>query len=115
MIRAVRLSTKLLCGALLLTTDAIAQTSDLNPTRSETDAFLAADEDQDTVLQFAEFKTFIRLMARTGQPTARQVKTFGAYRFAFRIADKNRDGVVSPLELRAADDTHRAGQTAEQN
>lgn len=89
---------------------ASAQSPGLNPTQNEIDAFVTADTSKDAVLQFTEFKTFIGLMARAGQPTARQVQTFRAYRYAFRISDKNRDGVVSPDELRAADDAHRAGE-----
>lgn len=88
---------------------AAAQSPGLNPTAGEIDAFVAADANKDAVLQFAEFKTFIRLMAKAGQPTARQVRTFGVYRYAFGIADKDGNGVVSPDELRAADDAHRAG------
>ena len=89
---------------------ASAQSSGLNPTSDEIDAFLQSDANQDGVLTKREFKTFVRAMARTGQPTARQIRFFGAYGIAFAIADLNDDGIVTPEELRAADDDHQAGK-----
>ncbi len=88
----------------------VAQADDLNPTPHETQAFLAADRNRDALLEFSEFKTFVRLMAKTGQPTARQIRFFSAYRYAFGVADRNDDQVVSPAELRQADDAHQAGE-----
>ncbi|MCL6282244.1 hypothetical protein M3P21_01770 [Ruegeria sp. 2012CJ41-6] len=102
-------------GAALVPVGATAQSPGLDPTPAEIDAFLAADANKDALLQLSEFKTFVRLMADAGQPTARQVRMFAAYRFAFRITDKNRDRVVSPDELRAADDAHQRGEGAGHN
>lgn len=76
----------------------------------EVSAFITADTDKDGNLTRTEFKVFVREMARVGQPTARQIRTFGAYGFAFRITDGNRDGVLSPEEMRNADTDHRAGR-----
>ncbi len=86
------------------------QTVAVEPKPSETQAFLASDINRDAKLQFAEFKTFVRLMAASGQPTAQKVRFFSAYRFAFGVADKNKDQAVSPEELRVADDRFQAGE-----
>lgn len=87
-----------------------AQDAAFEATQFEVDAFILADRDKDGLLSRAEFKTFVREMAKADQPTAKQIKMFGAYWLAFIITDKNKDGVVSPIELRSADDTHRAGE-----
>lgn len=76
--------------------------------RGEVDAFVRADANRDGVLSFAEFRVFVRLMAASGQSTAVTIRTFGAYRLAFRRVDANRDGLASPGELRRADDGFRA-------
>ena len=47
-------------------------------------------------------------LAAAGQPTARQIRFFGAYRYAFGIADADGNGLVTPLELRSADNDFRA-------
>ncbi len=103
------------CAVALAPVSAPAQSSDLNPTATEVDAFLTADVNQDALLHLSEFRTFIRLMAEAGQPTARQIRMFAAYRFAFGITDKNNDQRVSPDELRAADDAHQRGEGAGHN
>ncbi len=76
-------------------------------TEGEVDAFVIADENRDGMLSFPEFREFVRQMARTGQPTARLIRTFAAYRIAFRRVDLNEDGFASPAELRSADDDFR--------
>ncbi len=76
----------------------------------EVSAFGQADRNRDGVLSRSEFPTFVRAMAATGQSTARQIRTFGAYGFAFGITDANGDGVVTPAELRSADNAHRSGR-----
>ncbi|MEP3278689.1 MAG: hypothetical protein ABJN26_25225 [Stappiaceae bacterium] len=80
----------------------------LNPTKSEINAFVVADKNEDRVLSKSEFKTFVKAMAAAGQSTARKIRFFGAYGYAFSIVDKNADGIVSPNELRSADDDFRA-------
>lgn len=76
---------------------------------AEVDAFARADTNRNGVLTLPEFRVFVRHMAAAGQPTARQIRTFAAYRMAFGIVDTNNDGVASPEELRRADTDHRAG------
>ncbi|WP_432675357.1 hypothetical protein [Nioella aestuarii] len=73
-------------------------------TEGEVDAFVVADTNRDGLLSFPEFREFVRQMARTGQPTARLIRNFAAYRIAFRRVDVNEDGFASPSELRSADD-----------
>ena len=77
-------------------------------TEVETRSFLAADVNKDLVLNRKEFRTFVQLMADAGQSTSKTIRAFGAYGYAFGIADRDKDGVVSPHELRAADDEYRA-------
>lgn len=77
-------------------------------TSDEVNAFLGADLNKDLVLDRSEFKTFILLMAQAGQSTSKTVRAFNAYGYAFKITDKNRDGVITPQELRSADDEFRA-------
>lgn len=77
---------------------------------TEVQAFMAADRNGDGVLSPAEFRAFIQAMARAGQPTARRIRFFGAYDYAFSIVDTDADGVVTPSELRRGDDSHRFGQ-----
>jgi hypothetical protein len=76
-------------------------------TEGEVDAFVVADANRDGMLSFPEFREFVRQMARTGQPTARLIRNFAAYRIAFRRVDANEDGFASPAELRSADDDFR--------
>lgn len=76
-------------------------------TQAETVAFIKADRNQSYSLDKNEFKVFVREMALTGQSTAKTIVAFKAFAFAFKIADKNRDGVISPQELRNADNNHR--------
>ncbi|PUB18613.1 EF-hand domain-containing protein [Yoonia sediminilitoris] len=84
-----------------------AQQGPIAATSVEVDAWVAADGNTDARLDRTEFEVFVRAMAETGQTTARQIRMFGAFGFAFGIADKDNDGFVSPGELRAADDNHR--------
>lgn len=72
---------------------------------SEVDAFVLADADGDGVLVLSEFRVFVRHMAEAGQPTARLIRRFAAYRIAFARVDADRDGRATPSELRSADDT----------
>lgn len=82
----------------------------LNPTAEEIDAFLSADHDADQNLTPVEFRVFVDAMAEAGQTTAQTIRFFGAYGFAFSTVDANEDGRLDPAELRAADDSYRAGE-----
>jgi len=73
------------------------------PSQAEIDAYKAADENRDGHLSRAEFRQFVRLMAKQGNSKARQIRFFRAYGFAFGIADRNRDGRIAPAELIKAD------------
>ena len=97
-----------LCG--FCPASAWADSDTLNPTTDEVNAFVLADQNQDGLLNRDEFRIFVRAMAETGQPTARQIRMFRAYGLAFRITDKDDDGILTPAELRNADDDHRAGK-----
>ncbi|WP_424990908.1 hypothetical protein [Fluviibacterium sp. S390] len=99
-----------LLGAALIAAAPLWATEDLRPTQGEIDAFVLADADRDQSLTQPEFKTFVQAMAQQGQPTARQIRFFGVYGLAFSIADGDKDGRITPDELRQADDRHRAGQ-----
>lgn len=96
----------------LVLTSPTAQASDLNPTAAEIDAFLGADLDQDRHLNMDEFRAFVAAMADAGQSTSQTIRFFGVYEFAFGVVDSDEDGLLSPDELRSADEAHRAG-TAE--
>jgi Ca2+-binding EF-hand superfamily protein len=86
--------------------DARAQA--LNPTNTEIGAFAQADRDGNLWLTLSEFRIFVNAMARAGQPTARKIRFFGAYKYAFSVADLNDDGRVTPMEMRSADNGFRA-------
>lgn len=88
----------------------ITAAKNLNPKRSEINAFIKADVDKDRHLTKNEFRIFIKQMALAGQSTAKKIRFFGAYGFAFSTVDKNKDGILSPLELRSADDTYRKSE-----
>ena len=100
----------LIAALLALPTAAPAEEKAFQATPAEVDAFVQADADKDGVLTRAEFRVFVRAMAKAGQPTARQIRIFGAYGIAFGITDADRNGVVTPAEMRAADTTHRSGK-----
>lgn len=91
----------------IFATEALAK--DLKPTGAEIAAFLKADVNKDNVLSKREFKTFVKAMAAVGQSTAKQIRFWGAYGYAFSIVDKNKDGIVTPHEMRSADDDFRNG------
>lgn len=104
-----RISQILGAGILaLIPAGLMAESTDLNPTAGEIDAFLSADDDGDRELTRAEFEKFVQAMAAQGQPTAKQIRFFGAYGLAFKIADGDKNGRLTPAELRNADDNHRA-------
>ncbi len=92
-------------ASLLLAQGALA----FEASTDEVDAFVQADQNRDGLLTRGEFKVFVRAMAAAGQPTARNIRLFGAYGYAFGIVDQNGDGFASPEEMRAADDDYQAG------
>lgn len=94
----------LLFAALIIPPDP-AQSFEANV--QEVDAFVLADQNRDGHLSRSEFVPFIRAMAKAGQSTAKTIRAFGAYDFAFGVVDKNGDGLASPKELRQADDGYR--------
>jgi hypothetical protein len=73
------------------------------PSETEERNYVAADQDRDDHLNRAEFEQFVRLMAKAGKSKARQIRFFGAYGYAFGIADANGDGFIAPDELIEAD------------
>ena len=72
----------------------------------EIDAFLRADADGDARLSAREFRTLVAEMAEQGQPKAAMIRFFGAYSYAFSIADADRDCQLVLGELRLADDDY---------
>ncbi|WP_417210010.1 hypothetical protein [Antarctobacter sp.] len=102
----------LLCTALWPAAGGNAQTTVPGAgavTPLEVQAFTRADANRDGLLSFAEFRVFVRQMAAGGQSTAITIRTFGAYRLAFRRVDADRNGLATPGELRRADTGFRAG------
>lgn len=73
------------------------------PSQQEVDAYIAADRNKDNHLSKTEFRQFVKLMAKAGNPKARQIRFWRAYGYAFGIADRNKDGVIAPAELIKAD------------
>lgn len=86
----------------------VAQAQALNPTSTEIGAFARADRDGNLWLTLSEFRIFVNAMAQAGQPTARKIRFFGAYKYAFSVADLDGDGRVTPMEMRSADNGFRA-------
>lgn len=84
-----------------------ASAKNLRASNSEVAAFLKADVNKDRVLSKSEFRIFIRALADFGQSTAKKIRFFGVYGYAFSIVDKNKDGIVTPQEMRSADDDFR--------
>lgn len=79
----------------------------LKPTSVEIVAFVKADRNKDRVLSKKEFRVFIRAMAVAGQSTAKTIRFWGAYNYAFSVIDKNKNGIITPWEMRAADNNYR--------
>ncbi len=79
----------------------------IKATKQEFSAFVKADKDQSITLNKREFRIFVDAMADSGQSTAKKIRFFSAYSFAFNRADLNGDGMITPHELRAADSDYR--------
>ena len=99
---------RIFATALAVFVVASSATSGFEATQVEIDAFLGADTNEDLVLDRNEFKTFVLAMAKSGHKSSKTVRAFGAYTYAFDVTDANRDGVVTPQELRTADDDFQA-------
>ena len=63
------------------------------------DNITAADGDLDQRLSLEEFTTFVDLSADMGGDRARKARALGAYGYAFRRADTNRDGFLDTAEI----------------
>ena len=82
----------------------------VKPTQSEIDAWVKSDANADGRLNKSEFIVFVKAMAEAGQKTAQRVRFFRAYGYAFSVADKNQDGILTPEEMRAAEAQQRTRQ-----
>jgi Ca2+-binding EF-hand superfamily protein len=69
--------------------------------QAQQQAFMSADKNGDTNLDSAEFKTFVDLIAMSGNAMAGKIKTSGRYSLAFGRIDQNKDGLLAPNELSA--------------
>lgn len=92
------------CTLLLLTLASPALA--FEATQPEVDAFVQADADKSGTISRPEFRVFVHSLAKAGQPNARRVVTFGAFGLAFRMTDTDKDGQLTPQELRDADRAH---------
>ncbi|MCO6185288.1 hypothetical protein [Rhizobium sp. L1K21] len=81
--------------------------SPVKATKSEIAAFVAADLDKSITLTAEEFKAFVDKMAEDGETKALTIRLMGLYNYAFKKIDKNIDGVVTPQELRSANDDYK--------
>lgn len=84
----------------LLATNA-ASASDVDREQAKAN-FIQADVNQDLVLDFREFTEFVNLNAEHGIGRAGMIRRFGMHSRAFGKLDTNRDGIVTPEELAAA-------------
>lgn len=89
---------KRLAVALLLLSPAFAQAQDNQLGREN---YIQADVNQDGVLVYAEFVTFIDLNAADNLGRAKTVSSRGLHSRAFKRIDTNGDGIVTPGELQA--------------
>lgn len=64
--------------------------------------FAQADANEDGKLSKSEFRTFIDLNAEDNLGRAATVKSYGIYDRAFGRVDGNKDGYVTPEEIKAA-------------
>ncbi|WP_137131574.1 EF-hand domain-containing protein [Rhizobium sp. FY34] len=68
---------------------------------AQQDAFMSADKNADTMLDQNEFKLFIDSMAASGKPVAVKVKQAKRYGMAFGRIDQDKNGLLTPTELKA--------------
>lgn len=64
--------------------------------------YIEADVNNDGILTYTEFVTFIDLSAADDLGRAKLVSSRGLHERAFRRVDTNRDGLVTPQELQAS-------------
>ena len=96
-------ATTVLTASVLLTLAAAGPAFSSDAVRAQAKAnFQSADVNDDQLLDFNEFKTFIDLNAKHGLGRAPMIRNFGAYGTAFGTADANKDGLVSGQEVRNA-------------
>ncbi len=100
----------MLALVLLAVSSPNAHAQNRKPSQAEMDAWARADANADGQLDKSEFIVFVKAMAEAGQKTAQRVRFLRAYGYAFSVADSNRDGVLSPAEMRAAENGQRARQ-----
>jgi len=70
--------------------------------------FAQADIDNSTSLTKAEFKSFINLLARSGNKNAKYVRTLRLYNVAWKKVNADANSVVTRQELRVAKATARS-------
>ena len=81
----------------------IAHAGSTKHSATEVKSFLSADLNADRHLDRSEFRTFVHGMAASGNRKAKQIRMFRAYGFAFSVIDNDKNGLLSPSELRTAD------------
>ncbi|MEO1536252.1 MAG: hypothetical protein AAFR73_00850 [Pseudomonadota bacterium] len=81
---------------LTMTLPAVAQNAELGA-----ENYREADVNDDGLLVYAEFATFIDLNAADELGNAAMISSRGMHARAFKRIDSNGDGVVSPEELQA--------------
>ena len=99
----------LVCASAVV---AVAQTDGPEGSPLEIQAFLVSDVNEDRVIQRDEFRTLIDTLADQGRRSAQRVRSMRLYGFAFNFTDTNKDGVLTPDELRSAnaDDKRKRGE-----
>lgn len=69
--------------------------------QGEKSAFLKADTNGDRMISTGEFRTLINELVAIGSEKAVSVKKWGAYGYAFKRIDADKDGMITPAELQA--------------
>jgi hypothetical protein len=69
--------------------------------QAEKNAFIKADANSDRKITPGEFRTLIEGLVAAGSEKAISVKKWGAYGYAFKRIDADKDGTITPAELQA--------------